>query len=63
MKGTIEQEKIWLELEEGQNHVMIYAGAGVGKTFTIVHGATLVDGEKAFYIKLLFTVAHMNLIW
>lgn len=48
MKGTIEQEKIWKELAEGQNHVMIYAGAGVGKTFTIVHGATLVDGEKAF---------------
>jgi len=48
MNGTIEQEKIWSELAEGQNHVMIYAGAGVGKTFTIVHGASLVEGDKAF---------------
>lgn len=48
MKGTQEQENIWNEIEHGNSHMVIKAGAGVGKTFTIVHGASLLDGENAF---------------
>ena len=39
--GTKQQEEIWKEMEEGDNHMVIEAGAGVGKTFTIVEGSNL----------------------
>jgi DNA helicase II / ATP-dependent DNA helicase PcrA len=48
LKGTQEQELIWNEMEHGEDHMVIEAGAGTGKTFTIVEGSRLMDGEKAF---------------
>ena len=48
MNGTKEQEEIWKEMENGNDHMMVYAGAGTGKTYTIVAGAKLVDGKKGF---------------
>ena len=49
MKGTTEQDAIWAEMIEGKNHIMVFAGAGVGKTTTIVEGANRMNGEtKAF---------------
>jgi DNA helicase-2/ATP-dependent DNA helicase PcrA len=40
--GTEEQEKIWEKMQwcvENQEHMMIEAGAGTGKTFTVIEGA------------------------
>ena len=37
IKGTNEQEEIWKEMTYGDSHMMVYAGAGTGKTFTIVN--------------------------
>jgi len=48
MKGTNEQEEIWNEIANGESHVMVYAGAGTGKTFTIVQSAESVSGKKGF---------------
>ena len=48
MNGTQEQEIIWKEMKDGNSHLMIYAGAGTGKTYTIVEGAKLVGGKKGF---------------
>ena len=48
MNGTKEQEKIWNEMENGNSHMTVYAGAGTGKTYTIVQGAKLVGGKKGF---------------
>ena len=39
IKGTIEQEEIWNEIVNTTNDVIVNAGAGTGKTFTIVEGA------------------------
>ena len=50
IKGTEEQEKIWNELENGDSHVMVYAGAGTGKTFTIVQGSKRISGEKMGFL-------------
>ena len=46
--GTEEQEAIWNEMKTGDSHMMVYAGAGTGKTFTIVEGAKHVSGKKGF---------------
>ena len=48
--GTQEQEAIWNEIENGESHVMVNAGAGTGKTFTIVEGANRIDGQKAAFL-------------
>ena len=48
MNGTKEQKEIWNEMENGNSHMMVYAGAGTGKTYTIVEGAKLVSGKKGF---------------
>ena len=48
IKGTKEQEEIWNEMKNGNGHMMVYAGAGTGKTFTIVEGAKYVEGKKVF---------------
>ena len=39
IKGTIEQDEIWNEITNTTNDVIVNAGAGTGKTFTIVEGA------------------------
>lgn len=48
MNGTDEQKAIWKEIEETDDHVIVNAGAGTGKTWTIVEGAKLVNGTAAF---------------
>ena len=48
MNGTDEQIKIWNDMEHKDHHMMVYAGAGTGKTYTIVEGANLVGGKKGF---------------
>jgi superfamily I DNA/RNA helicase len=48
MNGTTQQMEIWNEIENGSNHVMVNAGAGTGKTYTIVEGAKLCSGKMAF---------------
>ena len=50
MNGTQQQEEIWNAIENDIGHVFVYAGAGCGKTTTIVEGANRADGEKmAFF--------------
>ena len=44
--GTKEQEEIWNEMENGDSHMVVKAGAGTGKTFTIVEGAKRIRGGK-----------------
>lgn len=48
--GTEQQEEIWKEMEEGDNHMVIEAGAGVGKTFTIVEGSNRIDATKIGFL-------------
>tara|TARA_Y100001973_G_C5181492_1_gene325196 strand:- start:308 stop:1837 length:1530 start_codon:yes stop_codon:yes gene_type:complete len=43
MNGTLEQINIWKAIEETDDHIFVYAGAGTGKTYTIVEGAKLVE--------------------
>ena len=50
IKGTNEQEQIWNELEHGTSHVMVYAGAGTGKTFTIVQGSKRTSGANKGFL-------------
>ena len=47
--GTEQQENIWNDMQNGDGHIVVYAGAGVGKTFTIVEGANRMSGKKAFF--------------
>ena len=55
--GTQEQEAIWNEIENGESHVMVNAGAGTGKTFTIVEGANRIDGQKAAFLAFNKSIA------
>mgnify|MGYP003109625649 FL=1 len=48
MNGTNEQIEIWNEMENGDGHLVIFAGAGTGKTYTIVEGSKLLNGKMAF---------------
>lgn len=48
IKGTTQQEAIWEAIEKSEGHVIVNAGAGTGKTFTIVEGANRVQGKCAF---------------
>jgi superfamily I DNA/RNA helicase len=48
IQGTEQQEAIWNEITHGNSHVMVNAGAGTGKTFTIVEAANRIEGKKAF---------------
>lgn len=46
--GTNEQQTIWNDMENEGHHMMVYAGAGTGKTYTIVEGANRIGGSKGF---------------
>ena len=48
MKPTQEQIKIYEEIENTENHVVINAGAGTGKTTTIVSASQRIDCNAAF---------------
>ena len=49
MNGTLEQINIWKAIEETDDHIFVYAGAGTGKTYTIVEGAKLVKNAINLY--------------
>ena len=49
--GTHEQENIWRAIAETDNHIFVNAGAGTGKTFTIVEGANRLNfGVKSAFL-------------
>ena len=48
--GTKQQEKIWNELENGTDDVIVNAGAGTGKTFTIVEGSKRTNGTNMAFL-------------
>ena len=48
--GTKEQDAIWNEIQNGTGHIIVNAGAGVGKTFTIVEGANRDSGVKKAFL-------------
>lgn len=48
MKPTQEQIKIYEEIEDTENHVVINAGAGTGKTTTIVSASQRINCSAAF---------------
>ena len=58
IKGTQEQENIWNAIENTEDHVFVSAGAGCGKTFTIVEGANrLPENTKAAFLAFNKSIA------
>ena len=56
--GTQEQENIWNAIENSNNHLIVNAGAGCGKTFTIVEGANrLPAGTSAAFLAFNKSIA------
>lgn len=49
-KPTEQQEEIYRIIGETENHVMINAGAGAGKTTTIVQASKLVEDKKCAFL-------------
>ncbi len=52
IQGTAQQEAIWDEMQNGSGDIMVDAGAGTGKTFTIVEGANRMSGDMAFFASI-----------
>ena len=57
IKGTIEQDKIWNEIVNTNNDVIVNAGAGTGKTFTIVEGANRVSANRMGFLAFNKSIA------
>ena len=57
IKGTIEQEEIWNEIVNTNNDVIVNAGAGTGKTFTIVEGANRVNASRMGFLAFNKSIA------
>ena len=57
IKGTIEQDKIWNEIVNTDNDVIVNAGAGTGKTFTIVEGANRVNAPRMGFLAFNKSIA------
>jgi superfamily I DNA/RNA helicase len=57
IKGTTQQEAIWEAIVNSENHVFVNAGAGCGKTFTIVEGANRINGKKAAFLAFNKSIA------
>jgi len=57
IKGTEEQEQIWNAIVNSDNHVFVNAGAGCGKTFTIVEGANRISGVKSAFLAFNKSIA------
>lgn len=50
MQGTIEQENIWNAIVNTEDHIIVNAGAGTGKTFTIVEAANRLTGVNSAFL-------------
>jgi len=57
INGTVEQQAIWEEIQHGTGHIIVDAGAGVGKTFTIVEGANRDNGNKKAFLAFNKSIA------
>jgi superfamily I DNA/RNA helicase len=57
IKGTEEQEQIWNEIVNTNNDVIVNAGAGTGKTFTIVEGANRASANKMGFLAFNKSIA------
>jgi len=57
IKGTEEQEQIWNEIVNTDNDVIVNAGAGTGKTFTIVEGANRVNANRMGFLAFNKSIA------
>jgi len=57
IKGTIEQDEIWNEIVNTNNDVIVNAGAGTGKTFTIVEGANRVNANRMGFLAFNKSIA------
>ena len=57
IKGTIQQDKIWNEIVNTNNDVIVNAGAGTGKTFTIVEGANRVSAKRMGFLAFNKSIA------
>ena len=57
IKGTEEQEQIWNEIVNTNNDVIVNAGAGTGKTFTIVEGANRVNANRMGFLAFNKSIA------
>tara|TARA_B100000161_G_C33546249_1_gene413197 strand:- start:372 stop:1802 length:1431 start_codon:yes stop_codon:yes gene_type:complete len=55
--GTQEQEEIWNAIENTEAHIFVNAGAGTGKTFTIVEGAKRIGNQKAAFLAFNKSIA------
>ena len=55
--GTQEQEDIWNAIENSDAHIFVNAGAGTGKTFTIVEGAKRIGNQKAAFLAFNKSIA------
>ena len=50
MKHTEQQEEIFHAIVETESHVIVNAGAGTGKTSTIVEAANRIDSNNAAFL-------------
>ena len=57
IKGTKEQEAIWNAIQNTEGHVFVNAGAGTGKTFTIVEGANRVQDKDCAFLAFNKSIA------
>jgi len=55
--GTQEQKDIWNAIENSDAHIFVNAGAGTGKTFTIVEGAKRIGNQKAAFLAFNKSIA------
>lgn len=58
--GSPEQSAIWDAMLTSNKHMVVEAVAGSGKTFTIVHGAMLMQQQKA--VKQLFIAFNNHIV-
>ena len=57
MKHTNEQIAIFDCIENTEDHLIINAGAGTGKTTTIVEAANRINGQKAAFLAFNKSIA------
>tara|TARA_R100000988_G_scaffold102228_2_gene77283 strand:+ start:7258 stop:8724 length:1467 start_codon:yes stop_codon:yes gene_type:complete len=55
--GTEQQERIWKEMVESTDHLVVDAKAGTGKTFTIVEGANRIPNVSKLFLAFNKSIA------